>query len=51
MFVIGLILYALWEVFVLPRLMVKWNKDLFFALYHKELMDEFENEYFDKRWF
>lgn len=45
------ILFALFEAFIMPRLMVKCNKDLFFALYKKELMEEFENEYMDKEWF
>lgn len=45
------ILFALFEVFIAPRLMVKWNKKLFFDLYKKELMNEFENEYMDKEWF
>lgn len=45
------ILYSLFEVFILPRLMVKCNKELFFDLYKKELMNEFENEYMDKEWF
>lgn len=46
-----IILFALFEAFIMPRLMVKCNKDLFFALYKKELMEEFENEYMDKEWF
>ncbi len=49
--IIIFILFALFETFIAPRLMVKWNKDLFFDLYKKELMNEFENEYMDKEWF
>lgn len=45
------ILFGLYEVFIAPRLMVKCNKKLFFDLYKKELMNEFENEYMDKEWF
>lgn len=49
--IIIFILFALFETFIAPRLMVKLNKDLFFDLYKKELMNEFENEYMDKEWF
>ena len=42
------ILFALFEVFIAPRLMVKWNKKLFFDLYKKEFMKKLiDNSIFD----